>query len=71
MTFLTLGQKGVTFMVCELKNETPLEIGFTPKISFFTDDVQLAHPVKLAGRVINIHAGSFGFEFQPRLRYPS
>ena len=67
MTFLTLGQKGVSFMVCELKKETPLEISSTPKISFFTDGVQLAQPVKLAGRVINIYSGSFGFEFQPRL----
>ena len=37
-------------MVCELKKETHLEISSIPKISLFTDDVQLAQSAKLAGQ---------------------
>ena len=69
--FWLLAKKGVNFMVCELKKETPLEISSIPKISLFTDDVQLAQSAKLAGQSHKHPFWSFGLELQPRLRYPS
>ena len=58
-------------MVCELKKETHLEISSIPKISLFTDDVQLAQSAKLAGQSHKHPFWNFGLELQPRLRYPS
>lgn len=49
MTRLILGEEKSSFMTRWLKGETPLATLSTPQISFFTDGVPFAKPVKLAG----------------------